>query len=87
MFLHSATKGDLLSYFCAYRVGEHDLGQISLHSTHTAAGRQGSYVNHQHLVLRQLLNLQRNRKGRELIHSSDRKVLVKVTIFKKIVQQ
>lgn len=57
MFLHSATQGDLLPHLCAHRVSEHNLGQISFHCTHTASCRQRANVYHQHLILRQLLNL------------------------------
>lgn len=57
MFLHSATQGDLLPHLCAHRVSEHNLGQISFHCTNTASCRQRADVYHQHLILRQLLNL------------------------------
>lgn len=57
MFLHTTAESDLLSNLCADRVGQDDLGQISLHCTHSAARRQTADVHHQHLVLRQLLDL------------------------------
>lgn len=62
MFLHTSTQSDLLSDLCADRVGEDDLGQISLDSADAAACRQRADVHHQHLVLRQLLDLQTHRE-------------------------
>lgn len=58
MFLHTSTQSDLLSDLCTHRVGEDDLGEISLDGADAAACRQRADVHHQHLVLRQLLDLQ-----------------------------
>lgn len=61
MFLYTSTQGDLLAHLCAHRVSEDNLCQISLDGTDAAACRQGANVNHQHLVLGQLLDLQGHR--------------------------
>lgn len=57
VFLHTATQRDLLPDLRAHRVGEHDLGQIGFDGADTAARRQRADVDHQHLVLGQLLDL------------------------------
>ncbi len=61
MFLHTSAQSDLLSDLCADRVGKDDLGQISLDGADAATCRQRADVHHQHLVLRQLLDLQKHR--------------------------
>lgn len=60
MFLHTSTQSDLLADLCADRVGEDDLGQISLDGADAAACRQRADVHHQHLVLGQFLDLRRH---------------------------
>ena len=62
MFLNTSTQSDLLSDLCTHRVGEDDLGEISLDGADAAACRQRADVHHQHLVLRQLLDLQTHTK-------------------------
>ena len=62
MFLHTSAQSDLLSDLCTHRVGEDDLGKISLDGADAAACRQRADVHHQHLVLRQLLDLQTRTK-------------------------
>ena len=57
MFLDTTTEGDLLPDLCADRVGQDDLGQVSLHGADTPSGGQGPDVHHQNLVFGKLLDL------------------------------
>lgn len=57
VFFHSPTEGNLLADFCAHRICQTDLGQISSHSQNTTSSGQGADVHHQNLVLCQLLDL------------------------------
>ena len=58
VFLHTTAESNLLPDFCAHGVGESDLGQISPDGLHSTPSWQWPDVDHQHLVLGQLLNLQ-----------------------------
>lgn len=61
MFLHTPAQSDLLPHLRAHRVGEHDLGQVSLDGADPAACGQRADVDHQNLVLGQLLDLESGR--------------------------
>lgn len=60
VLLHTSTQRYLLADLCAHWVGEDDLGQIGLDGADAAARGQRADVDHQHLVLRQLLDLWRD---------------------------
>lgn len=70
VFLHTSAQSDLLSHLCADGVGEDDLGQIGLHGADASACGQRADVHHQHLVLRQLLDLQRHEQREEAVRTT-----------------
>lgn len=57
VFLYTPTQGDLLAHLRAHWVGQDDLCQISLDGADPSACGQRADVDHQNLVLGQLLDL------------------------------